>query len=63
MNDQLLRKLLEVNTPTLMLSCPPSEGAFLGTVKPRLLPPGRGLYVTRRGTRMVQTGKVEEEKV
>jgi DNA segregation ATPase FtsK/SpoIIIE, S-DNA-T family len=58
MNDQLLRKLLEVNTPTMMLSCPPSEGAFLGTVKPRVLPAGRGLYVTRRSTQQVQTGRL-----
>ncbi|WP_327176501.1 type VII secretion protein EccCa [Streptomyces sp. NBC_01335] len=59
LSDPLLRKLLEVNTPTVMLSCQPSEGAFIGNVKPRLLPPGRGLYITRRGTQQVQTGLVE----
>ncbi|WP_037917619.1 type VII secretion protein EccC [Actinacidiphila yeochonensis] len=53
--DPLLRRLLEVNTPALMLSCPPTEGAFLGNVKPRALPPGRGLYITRRGQTQVQT--------
>ncbi|TSB20590.1 type VII secretion protein EccCa [Streptomyces benahoarensis] len=54
-SDQLLRQLLECNTPALMLSCPPSEGMFLPGVKPRQMTTGRGLYVTRRGTTQVQT--------
>ncbi|GAA3185861.1 MULTISPECIES: type VII secretion protein EccCa [Streptomyces] len=56
MGDPLLRKLLEANTPALMLSCPPSEGMFLPGVKPRTMTTGRGLYTTRRGTTQVQTG-------
>ncbi|MER8088814.1 type VII secretion protein EccCa [Streptomyces sp. NPDC094048] len=56
MGDPLLRQLLEVNTPALMLSCPPSEGMFLPGVKPRVMPTGRGLYVTRRGSTQLQTG-------
>ncbi|MEU3713492.1 type VII secretion protein EccCa [Streptomyces catenulae] len=55
MGDPLLRKLLEANTPALMLSCPPSEGMFLPGVKPRTMTTGRGLYTTRRGTTQVQT--------
>lgn len=55
-SDPLLRQLLEVNTPALMLSCPPSEGMFLPGVKPRAMVTGRGLYVTRRGTTQLQTG-------
>lgn len=55
MSDPLMRRLLEVNTPTLMFSCPPSEGYIIGNVKPRQLPVGRALHITRRGTTQVQT--------
>ncbi|MEU5692057.1 type VII secretion protein EccCa [Actinosynnema sp. NPDC020468] len=54
-NDPLLRRLVEVNTPTMLLSCPPSEGMVLGNVKPRKLIPGRAQYITRRGNTVVQT--------
>ncbi|MFD0264482.1 type VII secretion protein EccCa [Kitasatospora indigofera] len=54
-SDPLLRKLEEVNTPVLLMSCPPSEGYLFGNVKPRDFPPGRGLYITRRRTVQVQT--------
>ncbi|MFI9328933.1 type VII secretion protein EccCa [Kitasatospora sp. NPDC052868] len=54
-SDALMRKLEEVNTPAVLLSCPPSEGYLFGNVKPRNLPPGRGLYITRRRTVQVQT--------
>lgn len=53
--DPLLRRLMEVNTPALQLSVPPSEGIVFGGVKPRQLPPGRALHITRRGTVQVQT--------
>ncbi|MFD0635807.1 type VII secretion protein EccCb [Catenulispora yoronensis] len=52
--DALLRRLTELNAPTLVLSCPPSEGMVLG-VKARILPPGRGVLTTRRSTAVVQT--------
>jgi len=55
MADPLMRRLLEVNTPTLLMSCPPSEGYIIGNVRPRQLPPGRALHITRRGTVQVQT--------
>ena len=55
MSDPLLRRLLEVNTPTLLLSCPPSEGYIIGNVRARQLPPGRAVHITRRGTVQVQT--------
>ncbi|GAA4553147.1 type VII secretion protein EccCa [Amycolatopsis samaneae] len=54
-NDPLLRRLVEVNTPVLLLSCPMSEGMVFGGVKPRTLIPGRAQYVTRRATTLVQT--------
>ncbi|WP_318219267.1 type VII secretion protein EccCa [Streptomyces sp. SCL15-6] len=58
MNDPLVRRLLEVNTPALLMSCPPSEGYLFNNVKPRNLPPGRGLYITRRKTVQVHTSIV-----
>jgi S-DNA-T family DNA segregation ATPase FtsK/SpoIIIE len=55
MNDPLLRRLLEVNTPAALLSCPPSEGYLFNDTKPRQLPPGRAQLITRRGVVQVQT--------
>ncbi|MFD5590690.1 type VII secretion protein EccCa [Streptomyces griseorubiginosus] len=56
LNDQLLRRLDEVNTPGLLLSCPPSEGYVFGNTKPRNLPAGRALSVVRRKATLIQTG-------
>ncbi|MDX3452982.1 type VII secretion protein EccCa [Streptomyces sp. ME02-8801-2C] len=58
--EALLRRLLEVNTPTLLLSCPPSEGFIIGSLKGRNLPPGRGTLITRRKTTQVQTSVLED---
>ncbi|WP_333769025.1 type VII secretion protein EccCa [Streptomyces sp. IBSBF 2435] len=60
MNDPLLRRLVEVNTPVMLLSCPPSEGHLIGDVRPRRLPPGRAQYITRRGSLQVQTAMLPE---
>lgn len=60
LNDQLLRRLDEVNTPGMLLSCPPSEGYVFGNVKPRNLPPGRAQYIVRRKATLVQTALAEE---
>jgi len=50
----------ELGTPALLLSCPKSEGSFLGNLKPRVLPVGRGQFVNRRrAVRLVQTPLVE----
>ncbi|MGW3284594.1 type VII secretion protein EccCa [Streptomyces sp. NPDC001002] len=63
-NDQLVRRMLETNSPGLLMSCPPAEGYLFNNVKPRLLPPGRGLYITRRRTLQVQTAMLDlEERV
>ena len=61
MNDPLLRRLLELNTPSVLLSCPTSEGMLFGNVKPRQFPPGRGLHVTRRRTVQVQTALLAKD--
>ncbi|MFJ2261094.1 type VII secretion protein EccCa [Streptomyces sp. NPDC087844] len=60
LGDQVLRRMLEVNTPALLLSCPPSEGYLFGSVKPRVLVPGRALRITRRKTVQIQTGLLED---
>jgi len=53
--DPVLRRLQESNTPDLALSCPPSEAALLGNVRPRQFPPGRAMLLTRRGHLILQT--------
>ncbi|MFF7634562.1 type VII secretion protein EccCa [Kitasatospora sp. NPDC008050] len=61
MSDPLLRKLQEVNSPSLLMSCPPSEGYLFGNIKPKQLTTGRGLYITRRRTVQVQTGHLDKD--
>ncbi|MFI0465608.1 type VII secretion protein EccCa [Saccharopolyspora sp. 5N102] len=53
--DPLLRRLQEVNTPAVLLSCPPSEGAVFHDVRAMKLPVGRAQYITRRKTVQLQT--------
>ncbi|MFJ3672570.1 type VII secretion protein EccCa [Streptomyces sp. NPDC090106] len=60
LSDQLLRRLSEVNTPGLQLSCPPAEGYVFGNIKGRTLPPGRALYIARNKATLMQTALVEE---
>ncbi|WP_026252788.1 type VII secretion protein EccC [Streptomyces sp. PsTaAH-124] len=60
-SDPLVRRMLEVNTPGLLLSCPPNEGYVFGNVKPRVLPPGRGTYITRRSAVQIQTALLESK--
>ncbi|MEU3185078.1 type VII secretion protein EccCa [Streptomyces sp. NPDC006923] len=55
LGDHLMRRLQEVNTPGLLLSCPPSEGYVFGNVKGQILPPGRATRIARRKTVRVQT--------
>ncbi|MFI6339567.1 type VII secretion protein EccCa [Streptomyces sp. NPDC050535] len=59
LNDQLLRRLDEANTPGVLLSCPPSEGYVFGNIKPRNLPAGRAQYVARRKATLIQTALAE----
>lgn len=59
LQEALLRRLQEVNSPALLLSCPPTEGYLFGNIKPRILPRGRAMRISRRTTTLVQTAKVE----
>lgn len=61
LNEALLRRMTEVNSPGLLLSCPPTEGYFFGNVKPRVLPKGRAMRIARRKVVLVQTAQVAEE--
>jgi S-DNA-T family DNA segregation ATPase FtsK/SpoIIIE len=56
--EPVLQRMRELGGQGVLLSGGRDEGALLGTVKPRPLPPGRGLFVSRRGTagQLVQTG-------
>jgi S-DNA-T family DNA segregation ATPase FtsK/SpoIIIE len=54
--DAVVRRMHESNTPDLALSCPPNEVLLINGARPRQLPPGRGLLVTRRGAVLLQTG-------
>jgi S-DNA-T family DNA segregation ATPase FtsK/SpoIIIE len=59
LNEALLRRLQEVNTPSLLMSCPPDEGFLFGNVKGRILPPGRATRIARRKVSQVQTAVVD----
>ncbi|MFF3820015.1 type VII secretion protein EccCa [Streptomyces bluensis] len=62
LNDPLLRRMQEVNTPGILLSCPPTEGYLFGNVKGRILVPGRGVRIARRKTVQIQTALVGPEE-
>ncbi|WP_433534228.1 type VII secretion protein EccCa [Micromonospora sp. CA-249363] len=60
MMDQVVRRAWELGTSAMLFSCPREEGAFLGTVRPRVLPVGRAQYIDRRrNVRLVQAPVVE----
>ncbi len=44
--EPMLQRLREVGTPGLVLSGERDEGALVGDVRPRPLPPGRGCWST-----------------
>ncbi|MFD9545461.1 type VII secretion protein EccCa [Streptomyces sp. NPDC060022] len=61
LNEPLLRKLQEVNTPGLLMSCPASEGYLFGSVKGRELIPGRAVRIARRKSVQIQTPLMDDE--
>ncbi|MEU4492024.1 type VII secretion protein EccCa [Streptomyces sp. NPDC023998] len=62
LNESMMRRLQEVNTPGLLLSCPPAEGYVFGNVKGRILPPGRGTRIARRKSVQIQTALAGPEE-
>jgi S-DNA-T family DNA segregation ATPase FtsK/SpoIIIE len=58
MYEPIMQRMKELGGQGIILSGNKDEGALLGTVKPQPLPPGRGIFVSRRiaAGQMVQTG-------
>ncbi|WP_393058776.1 type VII secretion protein EccCa [Streptomyces sp. LN549] len=55
--EPFMQRFKELGAQGVVLSGHPGEGELLGDVKARPLPPGRGLFVSRRGVpALVQTG-------
>ncbi|MFW6642313.1 type VII secretion protein EccCa [Nocardiopsis algeriensis] len=58
-SDPVVRSLIDFNTPSIMLSCPPSEGMLFGNIRARTMPPGRALWISRRDPVEVQLAIAE----
>ncbi|MFD8806720.1 type VII secretion protein EccCa [Streptomyces sp. NPDC059597] len=60
--EPFLQRMKELGAQGLILAGDPGEGDVLGGVRPRPMPAGRGVFVSRkRGKPLVQTGMVEVE--
>ncbi|GIJ49006.1 type VII secretion protein EccC [Virgisporangium aliadipatigenens] len=60
--ETLLQRMVELETPGLILSGNRDEGALFGGVRPGQQPPGRGVLVRRSdGTNLIQTAWTEPE--
>lgn len=61
--EPFMQRVKELGAQGLLLAGDPAEGDLLGGVRPRPMPPGRGVYVSRkRGKPLVQTGLVPVDK-
>ncbi|GAA3734415.1 type VII secretion protein EccC [Plantactinospora mayteni] len=62
MYEPILQQLTDLNTPGLLMSGNPDEGAVLGHVRPSQQPPGRGTLVRRSdGVNLVQTAWLDPQ--
>lgn len=60
--EPFMQRMKELGAQGVLLAGDPSEGDLLGGVRPRPMPAGRGIFVSRkRGKPLVQTGLVEGE--
>ena len=57
--EPFMRSLIDLNTPSILLSSPPSEGMLFGNVRPRRMAPGRALWISRRDPVEVQLALTE----
>jgi DNA segregation ATPase FtsK/SpoIIIE, S-DNA-T family len=57
--EPFIRSLIDLNTPSIMLSTPASEGMLFGTVRARKMAPGRALWISRRDPVEVQLAMAE----
>ncbi|NGO78052.1 type VII secretion protein EccCa [Streptomyces sp. YC504] len=59
--EPFMQRIMELGAQGVVLSGDPNEGDLFGGVRPRPMPAGRGVFVTRRrGNPLVQTGFVGE---
>ncbi|MFD9906352.1 type VII secretion protein EccCa [Streptomyces sp. NPDC059063] len=59
--EPFMQRMLELGAQGIVMAGDPNEGEVLGGVRPRPMPPGRGVFVSRkRGKPLVQTGLVVE---
>ncbi|MGW4164343.1 type VII secretion protein EccCa [Streptomyces sp. NPDC004788] len=62
MYEAFMQRIKELGAQGVVLSGDPSEGDLLGNARPRPMPAGRGLFVSRRGqASLVQTGQMPKE--
>ncbi|WP_405456808.1 type VII secretion protein EccCa [Streptomyces sp. NBC_00101] len=60
--EPFIQRMTELGAQGLLLSGDPNEGDIMGSVRPRPMPAGRGVFVSRRrGNPLVQTGLVGGE--
>ncbi|WP_079051584.1 type VII secretion protein EccCa [Streptomyces curacoi] len=60
--EPFMQRIKELGAQGVVLSGDPNEGDILGNVRPRPMPAGRGIFVSRRrGNLLVQTGLIGEE--
>ncbi|MFE7273154.1 type VII secretion protein EccCa [Streptomyces sp. NPDC057623] len=60
--EPFMQRIKELGAQGVVLSGDPNEGDILGNVRPRPMPAGRGIFVSRkRGNLLVQTGLMGEE--
>jgi DNA segregation ATPase FtsK/SpoIIIE, S-DNA-T family len=60
--ESFMQRIKELGAQGVVLAGDPNEGDLLGNVRPRPMPAGRGVFVSRkRGKPLVQVGLVEEE--
>lgn len=61
--EPFLQRMTELGAQGLLLSGDPNEGDILGNVRARPMPPGRGVFVTRRrGNPLVQSGLMATDR-
>lgn len=55
--ESFMQRIQELGAQGVLLSGDPNEGDIIGNVRPRPMPPGRGIFISRRrGNPLVQTG-------
>ncbi len=60
--EPFMQRMKELGAQGVVLAGDPSEGDLLGGVRPRAMPAGRGVFVSRRrGKPLVQVGLAEEK--